>query len=75
MSALKPQDITLYYRWLLDREPEPQILAHYETIGIRRLQLISMIVASEEFTERMRRAGALNPADAPSIPEETPSPR
>lgn len=70
MGALKPQEVTRYYRWLLDREPEPEILAHYQSVGIRRPQLLSMIVASSEFAERMRRMSAPNPHPAaPPEPE------
>ena len=71
MGALNQDEVTRYYRWLLDREPEPEILAHYQKFGIRRPQLISMIAASGEFAERMRRMSAPNPHPA-SPPEPEP---
>lgn len=53
MDALTPHEVTRYYRWLLDRDPEPEVLRHYEASGLRRLQLVQMIVASDEFAQRL----------------------
>lgn len=67
MDALTPREVTRYYRWLLDRDPEPEVLRHYEASGLRRLQLVQMIVASDEFAQRLQRLGAPSP-EAAAVP-------
>lgn len=71
MGALTSQEVTRYYRWLLDRDPEPAILDHFQEIGIRRPQLVTMIAASTEFAQRLSRLSAPNPVAAPE-PEPEP---
>ena len=52
MSPLRSQDVARYYRWLLDREPDPEALAYFAAIGSSRLSLVRAIVASDEFAMR-----------------------
>ncbi|KAB1075334.1 hypothetical protein [Methylobacterium planeticum] len=66
MVALTQQHITDYYRWLLEREPEPEVIATYLSAGVTRTQLVQTILQSGEFAERRRRADASAPVASSS---------
>ncbi|WP_336489766.1 hypothetical protein [Methylobacterium nigriterrae] len=67
MGVLTRQDITRYYQWLLEREPEPEAIASYVANGATRTQLVQTILQSGEFSQRLRRLGA-----APEEPASNP---
>ena len=71
MGTLTAEDVARYYRWLLDREPEPIALADYRALGITRAGLVRMIVTSDEFAQRLERAGlpTLLPSPTEPVPD------
>ena len=60
-AQLTRQHIELYYRWLLERPPEPSVVELYLTKKFSRAELLKVIVDSDEFAKRLQRAQARNP--------------